>query len=397
MKTLIVGGGIGGLTAALCLAKSGHQVTVIERTRHFSEVGAGIQCGANAVRVFDYLGLIDELITSAVEPERIDFREYLSGEPLYTVPLGQEYADRYEAPYYHLHRADLLSVLLEAVRAAHNIALLTGVNATKFIEGKDKVTVVVGNGDEIKGDALIACDGVKSVIRKQLMREIQPKAETAKFTGNVAWRATVPTSHLPANFMDTVVTNFVGPNKHMVLYYLRKQKLLNMVGVVEDQFWTNESWVETSPWEKLRDDFSGWHPMVDQVISAVRNQDCFRWALYDHRPLKRWSSNRVTLLGDAAHSTLPFMASGAAMAIEDARILQRSIDQTHHLSAGLQLYERNRIGRTTAIQKNSKRLGRLYHIENRFLLKAAFIGLKVMGGKKENFLPEYDANNIVLI
>lgn len=391
IKILISGAGIGGLTAALCLEKSGHEVVVFEQAEELVEHGAGIQCGANAIKVFQYLGLQTHLESVAVQPTNIQFRDCKTGASLYHVELGLEYAQRYGAPYYHLHRADLIEILLNKVKQKSKITLRLASRVVKVVESDNVVELILDNNDRHSGDLLIGCDGIKSLIRKSILGK-----SSARFTGNVAWRATVPVSDLPSGFMDKVTTGFVGAKKHMVLYYLRDCQLLNMVGVVERSEPSETSWVTKAPWEEFSQDFSGWHPMVTTAIDAVDKAECYRWALYDHPPIKRWSSKRITLLGDAAHATLPFMASGAAMAIEDARILERCINSESDIKTALIRYERNRKSRTAKVQSTSRRLGSLYHIQNPLILKTAFAGLRMLGGSKEDFLPMYDANTVIL-
>lgn len=399
MKIVIAGAGIGGLSAALCLADAGHDIVVVERMVQLSDAGAGIQCGANAVKVFESLGLSSELDKLAVRPERVDFRDYKTGSELHSIQLGGAYEAKYGAPYLHLHRSDLLQSLLSGMQQRSNIELQTGVSVSEYSESEHEVTVQLQHGEhgsensesQIKADLLVAADGIKSTIRPKMLGESKPT-----FTGNVAWRGVVDTSKLPSNWMDTVVSNFVGPNKHMVLYYLRAKRLANFVGVVEDHQWTQSTWTSKASWEQLRDDFLGWHTTVDQIIDAVDKQRCYRWALFDHEPLSNWSSKRVTLIGDAAHATLPFMASGAAMAIEDARILQRAIDQAQDIPSALQLYQRNRFERTAKIQRTSAKAGKLYHFRSRLMRKAAFSGFKILSAKQESFLPDYDANTVTL-
>lgn len=406
MKVLISGAGIGGLTAALCFEKAGHEVQVFERSQALSEIGGGIQCGANALKVLDYLGLLPALKQVAVAPERVDFRDSKTGSTLYSSVWGASYQTKYGAPYWHLHRADLQACLLRALRTDINL----GSAVERYIESPDGISIELADGRVFNGDCLVGADGIKSAVREQLFNNDSTNLTTGaknalpKFTGRVAWRGVVPVERLPADFMQKIASNFMGQGKHMVVYYVRQEQLVNFVGVVPQVGFMSDadsrygrSWVEKAPWTDLKADFEGWHPSVQALINAVDKDRCYRWALHDHRPFDNWSSERVTLLGDAAHSTLPYMASGAAMAIEDGRVLQRALDQADSVAGGLQLYQRNRLARTAKIQTMSAHFGKLYHIQNSVMLKLAFNVLHSVGKRKEGLLPSYDANTVHLI
>ncbi|MDB4511875.1 FAD-dependent monooxygenase [Arenicella sp.] len=385
MKILVAGAGIGGLCVALCLRKSGHQVQIFEQSKQLSEIGAGLQLGANALRVLDYLGILSSLESVSVAPERVNFCSYKTAQILHSAELGKTYFDKYDAPYLHVHRADLQALLLQALD--REILLELNARVINYKQTADAVSLELQDGRQVSGDCLIAADGIKSIFRADFA-----EVTKAKFTGNVAWRGVIPTDRLPTNFMDKVVTNFVGPNKHMVIYYLRGQQLVNFVGVVEDSAWTDDSWIAKAPWRKLKEDFQGWHSTVQTVIDAMAEQECYRWGLFDQQPLHNWSSRRVTLLGDAAHATLPFLASGAAMAIEDARVLQRALDQSGNIKHGLQVYQGNRLERTAKIQELSAKMGKLYHLKHPVLLKLAFKAIKLKSAQTESFLAAYDPN-----
>lgn len=391
MKILIAGAGIGGLTTALCLQRAGYDVAVHEQATHLSEIGAGIQCGANAMRVFRYLGLEDELRSVAVEPTAVLFRDYRSGGVLHELTLGKTYEQRYGAPYLNIYRADLQKALRQALEMRAPGSLVLGSAITGFEETQESVIAMTKAGVHLEANLLVAADGIDSTVRKQLVG-----SDVIKFTGNVAWRAVVPINRLPAASIDGVSTNFVGPGKHCVIYYLRNKKIANLVGVVENKEWQEVSWVAKASKSELRADFSGWHPAVTNLIDAVSPEQCYRWALSHTAPLNTWCSNRVTLLGDAAHATLPFMASGAAMAIEDARILERSLTSSQSVTNGLQVYQRNRQPRTRRIQQDSTRIGQLYHIKGNLVRRLAFKSIGLFAGNREAFLPAYDANTVEL-
>jgi len=403
LKIIIAGAGIGGLTAALCLLKEGHEVAIYEKTAELEEVGAGLQLGANAIHVFKWLDLETDISSYSVKPDAVDVRLFSDGRSLFKSALGQEYEQCYGAPYYHIHRADLQSVLVSRLQAWSPHAMNLGCSVSSYKELDDSVTVHLSNGQQVTADCLIGADGIKSSVRQQLFKHVRCNESllVPRWTGYAAWRGTIDAKCLPANFMETVVSNFVGPRKHMVIYYVRNRQLVNFVGVIEqakpslaDGLQRVSQWSTKASWQQLKSDFSGWHKTVQAVIDAVDSEQCYRWDLYDHRSTKPWSGRRVTLLGDAAHATLPFLASGAAMAIEDARILSRVL--TDDVPLSLQHYQDNRIERTQKVQRLSKQLGRLYHLPNKLALKLAFSVISKQKNRPDKWLPSYNANTVVI-
>ncbi len=396
MRVLIAGGGLGGLTTALCLHQAGHEVSIFESAPALLEIGAGIQLGGNAVRVLDSLGLRERLDAVSVRPEAIQFRLFETGEILHEVQQGRAYEERYGVPYLHIHRGDLHGILARAFRAAAPDAVHLDARVTGFSETTDGVTLRLADGRIFEGDVLVGADGIRSAIRDQILGGTE-----ANWTGNAAWRATVETKRLPADFMETVVSNFVGPRKHMVVYYLRRGELVNMVGVVENDTWREEAWNVKAPWEELESDFEGWCDTVRTLIEAVPRDECYRWALFNRIPVDDWSTDRATLLGDAAHATLPFMASGAAMAIEDARVLQRALDQESSVAAGLQCYQRNRLERTARVVNASTAMQHAYHQPDAEAFRRQFAAVREAASQGEappdQWLGEYDANTVELV
>ena len=356
LNVLVAGGGIGGLTAALCLASRGHHVSVFEQAAAFGEVGAGLQLSPNCTRVLHSLGLEDALRANAFLPEATQFRDWRSGKVIAESPLGAAAVDRYGMPYYHIHRGDLLRVLVDAAARMPDISLHAGVRVEQISQTGQRATTVAG-GVERHGDALVGADGIHSATRTALWGQEQPR-----FTGNVAWRALVPTARLPTGLVRPTATVWWGPGKHFVHYYVRGGTLVNCVCVVEKTGWETESWTEPGAHGELKSDFAGWHDDVQQLIDHADEDSLFKWALYDRAPMPRWGKGRITLLGDACHPTLPFMAQGAAMAIEDSAVLAACLTVASEVPASIARYENLRRKRTAAIQAGSRRNARVFHL-----------------------------------
>lgn len=353
---LIAGGGIGGITTALCVAQSGHEVEVFEQAPELSGIGAGIQLSPNCTRVLHNLGLEKALLKHAFLPQGTEFRAWKTGRTISSRPLGEAAVARYGFPYYHIHRGDLLGVLAEAVRQRPAITLNLDARITGFVEADQQVQIQA-NKENHYGDLLIGADGIHSAIRTGLWGQQQPV-----FTGNIAWRALVPADKLPTNLIRPMSTAWWGPRKHFVHYYVRGGSMVNCVCVVEKTGWQIESWNEQGEYDELKSDFTGWHNDIQQLIDNADRDSLFKWALYDRPPMTRWGKGRVTILGDACHPTLPFMAQGAAMAIEDGAVLAACLDESEDIPLNLKHYENLRRARTAGIQNGSRRNARVFHL-----------------------------------
>lgn len=361
MKVLIAGGGIGGLSAALTCAHFGHEVMVLEQAKAFGDVGTGIQIPPNAMKVFRALGLAEPIAQKAVQPTAIETRMGQSGRSIFSVPLrdgaGEDLAaNLWGAPYLHIHRADYISALRDAVANRSDVTVKFGAAVSSIEQTAGSVTVTLSDATHHHGDLLIGADGLHSTVRRGMHGADRPI-----FTGNIAWRAVVPIALLGTDAPLATACAWMGPGRHAVTYQLRGGTLANFVGVVERGELVGEGWHERGTKADARDDFMGWHPTITRLIEAVPDDALFRWALYDRAPLPYWSQGRVTLLGDAAHPMLPFLAQGAAMAVEDAWVLAEAITQTDDLTAALQTYERKRLPRTTRAQTGSRANAKTFH------------------------------------
>jgi salicylate hydroxylase len=355
-RVLVAGGGIGGLTAALALLRMGCDVEVCEQAAELREVGAGLQLAANGTRALYALGIGEELKALSCEAEGKEIRIWNSGERWKLHDLGKVSVERYGYPYLTVYRPDLLGVLERAVRREKPGAIRLGAKCVGFEQTEESVTVRLEDGKAVKADALIGADGVHSRIRQGLFGPDKPE-----FTGVVAWRGIVPMDALPRHMVRMVGTNWVGPGGHVVHYPLRAGKVMNFVGAQERSDWQVESWSARGTNEELAADFAGWH---DDVHALIRNIPVpYKWALMVRPPMEHWTVGRVTLLGDACHSMVPFLAQGANMAIEDGYVLARAMTESHaDVPTRLLSYERSRRERTRrAVEGSAANIERFHN------------------------------------
>lgn len=352
-NVIVAGAGIGGLAAALALAGHGFEVRVFEQAEALREVGAGIQLSPNAIKGLAVLGLSDSIARIGFEPTRAVIRHYQTGREYLRVPLGPVCQTRYGAPFLQVHRADLIEVLAKAVTDA-GIELILGTEFDGYARSGDRV-FLTGTPDHDPADILIGADGLRSAVRAQMMGSMEPR-----FTGQTAWRATVSSDRVPAGLVRDEATVWVGPGGHVVTYLLRGGSLINLVVVREKGTWRGQSWTEPGDPNDLRVALRDWHPDVRQLIDTVDQANI--WALFDHPPLSHWSDGQVALLGDACHPTLPFLAQGAAMAIEDACVLAQCLARdTVPTAEALKTYEAARKPRTSMLQAKARSNAGLYH------------------------------------
>jgi salicylate hydroxylase len=356
MRVLIAGGGIGGLSAALALIRKGCEVEVYEQALQLKEVGAGIQLAANGTHVLYALGVGEELKALSCEAEGKEIRVWNTGETWKLFDLGKVSIERYGYPYFTVYRPDLLAVLEQAVRRERPDAIRLNAKAVGFSQDRDQVSLHLEGGATVRGDVLVGADGVHSRIRQGLFGPDRPQ-----FTGIIAWRGIVPMDKLPRHMVRSVGTNWVGPGGHVVHYPLRAGAVMNFVGALERSDWQVESWSARGTNEELTADYAGWH---EDVHALIRNIPVpYKWALMVRPPMPQWTVGRVTLLGDACHSMVPFLAQGANMALEDGYILARALTEIEgDVNARLLRYEEARRERTRrAVEGSANNIGRFHN------------------------------------
>jgi salicylate hydroxylase len=355
VKVLIAGGGIGGLCAALALLKAGIDCEVFEQAPELKEIGAGLQLSPNGNRVLFALGLEQGVRRWGVQTRDKEIRLWSTGQTWSQFdPRAGSAEQRYGFPMYLMHRGDLHAMLVTAVRRESPDAIRVASRCIGFDQGSSGVRLRLEDGREAIGDVLIGADGLHSRIREGLFG----KAE-AKFTGVVAWRGMVPVERLPEPLRRPLSSQWIGPKGHATCYPVRRGELLNFVGEVERDDWRVESWIEPGTHAECLADYPGWHADLRRIIQST--VALYKWAIFLRDPLPKWSVDRVSLLGDACHPTVPFLGQGANMAIEDALVLAACLSRIDDPVAALARYENARRERTSAIVRRSAELQHTLH------------------------------------
>ncbi len=353
---IIAGAGIGGLTAALALLKSGIDCDVYEQASELREVGAGLQLAPNGTRVLFALGLEPSVRREGVETGDKMVRLWSTGQTWSMFdPNGATPTERFGSPMYLMHRSDLHAMLVEAVRREKPGAIHLNARCVDFEQTDSEARLKLEDGRQITGDILIGADGLHSRIRQKLFGPAMPK-----FTGILAWRGLAPVERLPEHLRRPVSTQWLGPNGHVTCYPVHRGTLLNMVGEVERDDWRLELWVEPGSHEECYQDFPGWHRDLLDIIDNI--DQLYKWGLFLREPLPKWSVGRVSLLGDSCHAMLPFLGQGGNMAIEDGFVLARCVAKYRdNPVTALDRYEIARRERTTNIVQRSAAMAATFH------------------------------------
>ncbi len=377
---LVCGGGIGGLAAALVLARQGHRVEVFEQSDAFREIGAGIQIGPNAFRMFEHLGLTGAIDHVAYYPGNLYMRDVRTGEVVTRLPVSATAQGTFGYPYGVIYRVDLHAALLEACAAQPSVGLYTRAKLEHFTQDANSVTVTLADGRRFQGAALIGADGLWSTVRQQIVADGAPRV-----SGHVAYRAVLPASEVPRHLFSPDVVLWGGEKTHLVHYPLRRGELFNLVAVFHSGLY-EEGWNVFGDPHELHERFADAVGPVRELLGKIETWKM--WGLCDREPVKEWSRGRVTLLGDAAHPMLQYLAQGACMAIEDAVVLGAALERSRGDFAGAFLeYQRVRYLRTARVQLTSRFYGDIYHasgvtreLRNRLFQSgtesAGFAGLK---------------------
>ncbi len=352
MRVLIAGGGIGGLTTAIALRHQGIDALVLEQAKVMTEIGAGIQIAANAAIVLRELGLEVAIRAVGVKPLSYDYRDLRSGKMLYQAPLGDEAAKRYGAPMYNIHRADLVQILSDAVPPE---AKRFGARVADVSQNANGVEVTLQDGATVRGDALVGCDGIHSAVRQHLRGQ-----EQKHFANILMWRSLIPAERLEGLNLEERGNYWFGPGRTLITYWVRPKNLYSVLASVPAQEVQRESWDDSGDTSEMLRSFDDAEPRAHAMLEQCKS--VFITGMYYRDPIDSWTSGRITLLGDAAHPMVPFLAAGAGQSVEDAwtfaRVLSRRQDD---VPGALLEYERRRLPRTTRIQAGARAAVKLMH------------------------------------
>ncbi|WP_291912329.1 FAD-dependent monooxygenase [Limnohabitans sp.] len=353
-RIAIAGAGIAGLTTALALLQQGFKVDVFEQASQLGELGAGLQISPNGSRVLLALGLGEALQSCVSQARGKEIRMWNTGQRWKLFDLGDDCLARFGAPYWMVHRGDLHRVLLDAFEARSDRPVRLNARVVQAHNIDAGVSFELNDGSQHSAAVLLAADGVHSVLREQLLGE-----DKAQFTGLLAWRGLVPVERVSEHLRAQVGTNWVGPGAHVITYPVRGGQLMNVVGIIEREGWRSESWTEPGTHAELLQDFGHWHADVCELMSAIEQP--FKWALLGRAPQTGWAQGNICLLGDAAHPTLPFLAQGANMALEDAAVMARCLALHEPTENALARFEKLRWQRTADIVNRSRDNAQRFH------------------------------------
>ncbi len=339
---LVIGAGIGGLTAAIALLKKGFDVDVYERASELTEVGAGLHLSPNGTKTLYNLGLKEALDRVAVNQTDREVALWNTGQAWKIANHGTSAASRFGAPYLLMHRGDLHALLVQGVKDLKHDAIHVNAKCTGIEQDGAGVTITFENGETVRGDALVGADGFHSAARHTLFGQDNPR-----FTGYIAWRGLIPIEKVPQGIAHYSAA-WMGPAGQITLYPVHRGELLNFVGITLRDDWRVESWTVAGSRDECANDFKGWHPAI---LELIRNIDTpYKWGLFSRDPIPGWSQGRITLLGDACHSMLPFLGQGANIAVEDGFVLARCLDASpEDIPAAFARYEAARRPRATRV------------------------------------------------
>jgi len=353
-RVIVAGGGIGGLAAALVLGRDGYEVEVLEQSPAFGEIGAGIQLGPNIFRMFDYLGLTPAVDAVAFYPTHLGMNDVRTGERVVRVPLGEVARAAYGYPYGVIYRADLHQVFLDACAALPNVTLSTQSRVDRFEQDERQVTALLADGRRVEAAALIGADGMWSRVREQIVGDGKPRV-----SGHIAYRAVLRRDEVPPHLWSDEVVLWGGEKTHLVHYPLRRGELFNIVVVFHSNKY-EEGWNTYGDVAELGERFADACAPVKELLAKINTWKM--WVLCDREPVRHWTQGRATLLGDAAHPMLQYLAQGAGQAIEDACVLREALRSTQgDFAAAFQKYQKVRYLRTGRVQLTARFYGDIYH------------------------------------